>query len=921
MPWTSHTNNDPRRRTPARMFTAALAVLLGAASITRAEDHTIMIQYFEATWNTMRYRMPDVFMAGYNATWLPPPQLGGNGADANSIGYDLFDRFNLGSANNPTRYGTESDFRLLVDEFHRAHCRVFVDWIMNHNANLDNFTPGFLQSGGYPGFVLETPSDPWGDFHPPGTQSENPGGPDYDLFNGRLVNLIDIAQEKNHLFIRHPIAAGDPNNVPAGTITNLPNAANRRFYPDQQLPPFTFTNPGTTRNPGAVQWTVYPFNVNDPAQGDPVIENAAALLLRSTQYYLEVLKVDGFRLDAAKHIPTWFWDNLWDSIVYQRWRAFDGTIQTPFSFVEAVGGGGIDPYDWTRKHDGFGNRDALDLDEAGALRDQVDSPSSRSWADALNASIDNRDFGLNNGSLGVHHVSSHDNANSGVNLDTTAHAYVLMRSGPGIVYHNAQQFGISPNNFPRRHGRDDALGLGSDAIVRLVRLRNQFVRGRFDVLNFSDPVNQSLNDILIMQHSKELTGGTLVGNVVIGVNDLQTNGQNATDQRWVQTAFAPGTRLHEQTGNASNPVVDVPSNPNDDIAEVLTTDVDRRILIKVPRNRNSNGVNHGRGYVVYAPAVPSGTLTVTNVSQTIPPDPPGTPNHLRRLTPIDVITADTFEIVLTTTQTDPLDPNTDDLARFRIDRGFVDYNGNGAVDDLNTNSPSYGYENFLTQNAPLYLNPGAGQGQYRQVIDAAALGDGLHYVSVMAFRHRSDAGDPIFAEFRKVLYVDRVGPSVVLESPTNTCSFDVTSDPMEVVVRSPDNTADRVHVFLDFPATTDFEFLADAGEGMAVRNYDTFSLSFGGIVSGNHRIDILAYESLTGQVQHQTFTGIQAITGNGAGPGDLNGDGRKDGADIRLFLLLLYGINPTFSPPADMNCDGLIDSNDLPGFVQALLDG
>jgi len=866
----------------------------------------------------MRYRMPDVFAVGYEAIWLPPPSKGG-WDDENSIGYDVFDRFDLGSDSSPTRYGSLTRLRLVTRDFHQANARVYVDWIMNHNAAMDNATEDFLEQGGYPQFALQTDFDEWGDFHPPGEQSHDPGGDNYDLFEGRLVGLIDIAQEKDHQFIRHPVDEDDPDNIPPGTIRNLPDPDNVRFYPDTDLPGQDIVNPGTSRNPGTTYFTFYPYNTDDPLQGDAYLENATSLLLRSTQYYLEVLGVDGFRLDAAKHIPTWFWDTYWDAIVYNRWTAFDGSTQIPFSFVEAVGGGGIDPYDWVRKGDGFGNRDALDLDEAGKLRDIVDSPGGVSWLNVLEASIDNRDGGLNNGSLGVHHVSSHDNANSGQNKDTFAFAYVLMRSGPAVVYHNALQWGENQNNFPRRDGRDDALGLGGNHIRRLVKLRNQFARGRFDVLNNTDPVNQSLNDIIIMQRSKDVGDGELVGNVLVGVSDLQTNGQDATDQRWVQTAFAPGTRLHEMTGNADNNTVDLPGDSDDDIAEVLVTNEEQRVLIKVPRNRNANGVNHGRGYVVYAPAVPTGTLALTNVAYTIDADPAGTPDYRQRITPIDVIEADTFEIQLTTTQTDSEDPNTDDNAVFRINRGFIDYNGNGAVDYLDSSTPHYGSEDFLTQFDPLWDNPESENGVYRQEIDAAALGEGFHYIRVMAFRHRDDGGDPIFAEFRKVIYVDREDPQIELLSPTHTCNNDVTTLPLDVVVKNADLTADRVHIFLDEPAGTDLESLAELGFGEADRDYDLFTRTFAALVSGNHRLDVLVFEETTGDVQQYTYTGIQATTGSGLGPGDINADGVRDGDDIKPFLLVLFGVNPNFSPPSDINCDGLNDADDVPGFVDLLL--
>ena len=61
--------------------------------------------------------------------------------------------------------------------------------------------------GGYPGFALQLPGDPYGDFHNP-----SDGG---DL-QGQLAGLVDIAQEKNHQFIRHPTTPGNPQQHPRG---------------------------------------------------------------------------------------------------------------------------------------------------------------------------------------------------------------------------------------------------------------------------------------------------------------------------------------------------------------------------------------------------------------------------------------------------------------------------------------------------------------------------------------------------------------------------------------------------------------------------------------------------------------------------------------------------------------------------------
>ena len=104
-----------------------------------------------------------------------------------------------------------------------------VDFVINHNGFSNLGTAGFAKAGGYPGFALTLPNDIDGDFH-----SAFAGGVERE----RLAGLIDIAHEKNHRFIRSPVAPGNPQNLPAGTaaafgrIANVPDPRNRRFYPD-----------------------------------------------------------------------------------------------------------------------------------------------------------------------------------------------------------------------------------------------------------------------------------------------------------------------------------------------------------------------------------------------------------------------------------------------------------------------------------------------------------------------------------------------------------------------------------------------------------------------------------------------------------------------------------------------------------------
>ena len=77
-----------------------------------AEDASApaILQMFEASWDTIEDRMADIFEVGYGRMWLPPPQRADSGF---SVGYDVFDRFDLGKPRSETLYGTETGFKTM----------------------------------------------------------------------------------------------------------------------------------------------------------------------------------------------------------------------------------------------------------------------------------------------------------------------------------------------------------------------------------------------------------------------------------------------------------------------------------------------------------------------------------------------------------------------------------------------------------------------------------------------------------------------------------------------------------------------------------------------------------------------------------------------------------------------------------------
>ena len=910
------------------------ALILGAAAIVtgvttpaaHAQNKLNYLQWFETEWDDIERRAPDIFLAGYDALWLPPPSK----ASFGSVGYDPFDRFDLGkppllsfSSNRArTTYGTEETFKAMIAELQFSGAEVYIDGIFNHNGGRTT-SDAFLAQGGYPGFWIpredpprdKLPTDNWGDFHNGNAsgylQSENPGAPNYDLLNGDLVALVDIAQESNNTFIRQPVDASNPQNIPGGTLYNLPDPNNARFYTDQALTPETINNPGTSRNPGNLSFTRYPYNNASPLDGDPVADNGTGLLMRWAQWMIEVQGVDGFRLDAHKHTPSWFWDGFFDAAIHNLRVRPDGNRTNPFVFGENVTGN-FDTLNNNVRKDSFANHDALDLQGAARLRDLLNANGLGSWAN-ITSSVDSShldvaDDGLVNGTMGVNHVFSHDNGTVGDGgslppFPTAAqqgfpmHAYTLMRPGRAIVYHNGRAIISRANGFYPREGVPAALGWDpvtqqlDDTMTTLVKLRKEIGGGQYFQLN------SNINDVLVFQKAFNNRANSLTA-----VNDRFDAGfQTIT----VNTAYPQGTRIHEMTGNAADPIVD----PSGDIPETIVVGAGGSVTLKVPNNASSAGT-HGKGYVIYAEALPDATVTFIGQDGTIDPDPANFPDWIQRLSEIQVIKDDSFEIRVQTAAGDALDSNTDDNALFAFDQRVSDYNGNG-IPDIPTTALSFaGYEQFITVNSPLY-NSGNSFGLYRQAIDATQMEEGMHYLSVVVFRHRDPNTSAMFREVRKVIYIDRLPPEVALEQAGMTLE----DDQPQFIVHALDRTTDELHLLLDVPNGTDPLSLINTST--RVNPYDRFEYrtTFDGALSaGDHQITMVAIEeSGTTNIVTETIT----IAGEVDCPADLTGDGNLNFLDVSAFLTAFGNADPA----ADFQPDGSYNFLDVSAFLSAYGNG
>ena len=363
-----------------------------AASTLRGES---VLQYFNTDWREITARMPELAEAGYDAVWVPPPTKGSGGL---SVGYDLWDRFDLGGKDQRgtvrTRYGTEADLQVMIETAHRFGIRVYFDNIMNHNAfDIPGYNAG-TPIDTYPGFVPE-------DFHLRITEdgfyrkwdNTRNWNDSWQVQNLGLADLIDIAHESpntNHgrnegddipkiSFVRQPqnpeyyldldLPIGVSNSGGGFTVYTFANkepwqdvgvagvagsAGNGKFdFVDANTlngqhdlgevsEPFTDTGVDPT-NP-ARQTVAWGFGDGKYNMGNPISEDVNALLIRSTRWLIDRTHVDGLRLDAVKHVPDYFFGQQSGADKDKSSAGYLGQAQEQFNLTRNFG-------DWDNHRD------------------------------------------------------------------------------------------------------------------------------------------------------------------------------------------------------------------------------------------------------------------------------------------------------------------------------------------------------------------------------------------------------------------------------------------------------------------------------------------------------------------------------------------------------------------------------------------
>ncbi len=449
-----------------------------------------MVQYFNTSWKEIAQKMPELAEAGYDSIWLPPPTKGSGGL---SVGYDLWDRFDLGSKNQrgsiSTRYGTEAELLELVEVAHRFGIRIYFDNIMNHNAfDVPGYNAG-TPIDVYPGFVPE-------DFHLRITEdgfyrkwdNTRNWNDAWQVQQLGLADLIDIAAEpgpvnRNHgsfegasiqkvTFVRHP---AQPEYY-----CYKPTAPGQKHSSDEGQYVGFGPNNGITVADLAANKTFYSEYVED-------------LLHRAARWLIDHTKADGLRLDAVKHIPDDFFGALGagaDSSNY----GYSGKVQQQFNLTRGFS-------DWDNHRDSVFDTERA-RDDAMLFGEHLGQPPSYSgYVDRgmrlvdndlrsnFNSLLGNPSSGLSgydqpgyggfSPAVAVTHAQSHDNDYAA--RRELQHAFYFTRAGMPLVYtdgnYHAETLSQSGGAFPR-HANTAFLGQFDDPkIPNLTWIHQHFARG------------------------------------------------------------------------------------------------------------------------------------------------------------------------------------------------------------------------------------------------------------------------------------------------------------------------------------------------------------------------------------------------------------------------------------------------------------
>ena len=240
----------------------------------------MIMQYFEwymksegNLWNIISKDVEELANIGITALWLPPAYKGINGKD--DVGYGVYDLYDLGEFDQKgsikTKYGSKEEYINCINKLKQKGIECYADIVLNHKMGAD-----MLQT------IPATKVD-WGDHYKELSEQEIVRVATKFTFPGRKHKYSDFEWNWTHF---HGIDYNDKTGEHAifkFKDKSWDNAVDEEFGNFDYLmgADIDFTN-------------------------QEVVEEC----YKWAKWYLEETGVNGFRLDAVKHISSEFYKNF-----------------------------------------------------------------------------------------------------------------------------------------------------------------------------------------------------------------------------------------------------------------------------------------------------------------------------------------------------------------------------------------------------------------------------------------------------------------------------------------------------------------------------------------------------------------------------------------------------------------------------------
>lgn len=282
-------------------------------------ENFTMLQYFEwyypadgSLWNHFKNEAERIKSIGFDSVWLPPAQKGMAGGM--SSGYDTYDLYDLGEFDQKdsvrTKYGTKQELIDAVKTAQNAGLKVYADIVLNHKGGGDEtelvpvrevnsedrneFTGETTEIEAYTRFTFPGRGNKYSDFVW-----------DYTCFSG--VDYNAATKESNIYSIQNEYGEG---------WQDVPDLENGNFD-------YLMLSDIELRNP-----------------------HVREELKRWGEWLYETVGIDGFRLDAIKHMDPQFYNEWLDHLrgkfgkefytVGEYWAPYD--LQSLLSYIEVTEG-------------------------------------------------------------------------------------------------------------------------------------------------------------------------------------------------------------------------------------------------------------------------------------------------------------------------------------------------------------------------------------------------------------------------------------------------------------------------------------------------------------------------------------------------------------------------------------------------------